>query len=258
MRYPLVTLLWGVLATSLPSGSEAATHHVNQAREILGKQFKKSPARTAENVDNLVPFVRETFEKRLPKYAKKHSARLTETLIALSEEFGMDPLFPLAVISQESSFNPRTIGPVGEIGLMQLRPTTATWLAKKFSIPYKGKKTLTDPVVNIQFGIRFLSLLREQFDSNGKLYISAYNMGASNVRRAMKKQIQPKEYASRVIKRYLMLYRGLNVHYSERQVMARLLDQSSPSDQTALQPLAKVGGVEHLSAAVEAINRRKL
>lgn len=231
MKVKLGQLSLGILVMSLAafgslhsaSAKAEAPAHSEQAKEILGKQYKKSAARSAEQIQNLVPFVREIFEKRLPEKYRKHAPELTQQVIALSSEFEMDPLFVLAVIAQESSFNPRTVGPVGEIGLMQLRPKTAQWIARKFKLKYRGAKTLVDPVTNVTLGIHFLSLLREQFESDGRLYISAYNMGAKNVRKAVKKKIRPKDYATRVIKRYLAFHQGLSFHFSLRSQTATKL-----------------------------------
>jgi hypothetical protein len=57
-----------------------------------------------------------------------------------------------AVVFVESSYNASTIGHVGEIGLMQVRPGTAAMLGFKGSIAELAK-----PEVNIHYGVTYLS-----------------------------------------------------------------------------------------------------
>lgn len=57
-----------------------------------------------------------------------------------------------AVVFVESGYNPATIGSVGEIGLMQVRPETAAMLG------FRGNTTeLAEPDVNIHYGVLYLT-----------------------------------------------------------------------------------------------------
>lgn len=57
-----------------------------------------------------------------------------------------------AVVFVESGYNPTTIGRVGEIGLMQVRPETAAMLG------FRGNNAeLAEPDVNIHYGVLYLS-----------------------------------------------------------------------------------------------------
>ena len=57
-----------------------------------------------------------------------------------------------AVVQVESNYNPRVIGGVGEIGLMQIRPQTAAMLG------FRGSAAdLAKPEVNIHYGVTYLS-----------------------------------------------------------------------------------------------------
>ncbi len=57
-----------------------------------------------------------------------------------------------AIIDQESSFNPRAVGGVGEIGLMQLQMIVVEEWAKsqKINTPYRG--SVFQPELNIEIG----------------------------------------------------------------------------------------------------------
>lgn len=57
-----------------------------------------------------------------------------------------------AVVFVESGYNPAVIGSVGEIGLMQVRPETASMLG------FRGNTTeLAEPDINIHYGVLYLS-----------------------------------------------------------------------------------------------------
>lgn len=57
-----------------------------------------------------------------------------------------------AVVFVESGYNPGTIGTVGEIGLMQVRPETAAMLG------FRGNNAeLAEPDINIHYGVLYLS-----------------------------------------------------------------------------------------------------
>jgi soluble lytic murein transglycosylase-like protein len=57
-----------------------------------------------------------------------------------------------AVVQVESNYNPATIGGVGEIGLMQIRPQTAAMLGFRGS-----NEDLARPEINIHYGVTYLS-----------------------------------------------------------------------------------------------------
>jgi len=186
--------------------ADSRTEH---AQELLGRAFHTSNAnRVDENNLNLAIY--EEFKRRLPKADKWQAAPLANLVIQEARKYEMDPVFIMAVIAQESSFRRTARGPVGEIGLMQLRPTTAACVAKRIGLPYHGEKSLEQPYVNLKLGIAYLSQLRESFKGNATGYVSAYNMGARNVRRMVASQKTPKEYSGKIMKRYHDLYKNLS------------------------------------------------
>jgi soluble lytic murein transglycosylase len=115
----------------------------------------------------------------------------------------------MAVIQTESQFNPNIVGSHGEIGLMQIKPDTAKWIAQKENITFKGKATLKSPTMNIKIGIAYLAFLRGHFQGSAHRYVSAYNMGPGNVKRLLAQAKQPREYATRVMTNYNDIYRML-------------------------------------------------
>jgi len=197
-------------ALASPSSMTSASTRLEHARELLGRRYKKT-IRTAEHATNVAHFVRHITEESLSKRWKRKAPRIARTIMQESKRYGFDPIFLVSVIQTESSFSPTARGSAGEIGLMQLRPETGKWIANEFDIRWRGKKTLYDPVQNIRIGAAYLSLLREKFGKDGRLYIPAYNMGATAVRDAVSQHIFPVEYARRVMSKYLKNYSKISL-----------------------------------------------
>jgi hypothetical protein len=65
---------------------------------------------------------------------------------------GMPPELAEAVADVESAFNPAAVGGVGEVGLMQVLPSTARMLGFR-----EPTQKLFDPELNIRYGVRYLS-----------------------------------------------------------------------------------------------------
>jgi soluble lytic murein transglycosylase len=113
-----------------------------------------------------------------------------------------------------------------------LKPTTAKWISKKYDIKYHGEKSLFDPVVNIKFGAAYLDYLRDRFSGQSRLYLSAYNMGVTNVHRALDKDLWPKDYSSKVMACYVKFYTDLvKTRAPEADVINPLMiaEEDSPS-----------------------------
>jgi soluble lytic murein transglycosylase len=122
----------------------------------------------------------------------------------------LDPVFLCAVIERESRFIPTKVGSHGEIGLMQIRPATGEWIARKYLLPWHGAETLRDPVSNIRIGAAYFAFLRQSFKSRGQLYLSAYNLGPKKTRDKVGQQIWPKEYFSQVMRNFLHYHRQVS------------------------------------------------
>lgn len=171
-------------------------------KELIGRKRLPTTFHENKNAEKIVSqVVFEIVNDSLPKKFKHLSGRVAKAIILEANQYGMDPLFLTSVIKHESNFNPVVVGMVGEIGLMQIRPTTAKWLNDK----YKAVKIvdLTHPETNIKLGAIFLNELRNKFDQNGRHYLSAYNMGPAKLRKKLKQNINPKEYVSNVMKHYV-------------------------------------------------------
>ncbi len=209
MIFALTTLTFAASDPSRSLASIKQNVRIDHARELLGKSYKRSIVSSFEKHKGLEKNILATVTKGLPKKHKSQARAVTSAVIKAATAHGLDPYFVMAVISGESSFNPHAIGPVGEIGMMQIRPATGEWMAKKMKMKWNGEKTLRDPVANIQLGTAYLAWLREKFDNHGQLYLAAYNMGPKSVKMALNKNVWPKDYPRHVMKRYIAFYKSI-------------------------------------------------
>lgn len=94
----------------------------------------------------------------------------------------LDPRLVLAVARAESRFRPDIVSRRGAIGLMQLTPDTAAWIAAKRRQP--GPVTTADldePGENVSFGAWYLAWLLQDFGGRLPVALAAYNAGPSTV-----------------------------------------------------------------------------
>ena len=92
-----------------------------------------------------------------------------------------DPFLVAAVIKHESKFQTTARSDGGAVGLMQLMPQTAAWIAGQLGEPFT-EDYLYDPALNIRYGVWYLAELEREFGGNDILALAAYNAGRGNVR----------------------------------------------------------------------------
>jgi Transglycosylase SLT domain len=98
-----------------------------------------------------LPASSETTETNVPRPCSAFP-RFCELITQEAERTGLDPALVDAVIKVESDYSPDTIGAAGEIGLMQVRPSTARLLG------FVGTdQELAEPAMNIRLGVTYLA-----------------------------------------------------------------------------------------------------
>jgi soluble lytic murein transglycosylase len=106
-----------------------------------------------------------------------------DTIKIEADRNGLDPMLVQAVVRVESRFNPSAKSSKGAIGLMQLMPETADWIAEKKGEHLPNTEELFKPEVNIRLGVSYLKDLLQEFDDSIPTALAAYNAGRGNVRR---------------------------------------------------------------------------
>jgi soluble lytic murein transglycosylase len=135
---------------------------------------------------------------------------------------GIDPYLVLALIREESRFDPEALSWAGAYGLMQLMPATARRMKAKAGVKFTYKAELHEAEKNIPIGIEYLSLVLKEF---GELpfSIASYNAGENAVKGWMERfegremdeviedipYLETRKYVKRVLKSYWQ-YRVLN------------------------------------------------
>jgi soluble lytic murein transglycosylase len=92
----------------------------------------------------------------------------------------LDPALIAAVIDTETKFDART-SPTGALGLMQIEPATAEFLARRSGGTTFAVSDLAQPAVNIAYGSYYLRYLLDEYHDNLTLALAAYNGGETNV-----------------------------------------------------------------------------
>ena len=95
----------------------------------------------------------------------------------------LDDAWVFAVVRQESAFATDAQSTAGARGLMQLMPTTASFIARKTGVKPPQKQELYDPGLNIQLGTAYLRKVMDQLAGNQVLATAAYNAGPNRVKR---------------------------------------------------------------------------
>ena len=106
--------------------------------------------------------------------------KYTESIYNYSIQYNVKPEFIASVINSESSFNKDAVSKKGAVGLMQLMPTTAEWLAQKLNTDY-SYQLLTNPDYNIKLGTYYLAYLSNKFNDT-TVVLCSYNAGEGVVK----------------------------------------------------------------------------
>ncbi len=104
-----------------------------------------------------------------------------ELVMLYAEANGISPALVASVIMHESKFLKDVHSPRGAVGLMQIMPETAEWIAGELEESDFSLQRLHEPEMNIRYGTWYLALLDREFNGNPVLALAAYNAGRGTV-----------------------------------------------------------------------------
>lgn len=172
-------------------------------KEVLQKSIGDSPAFSLvmESLTNAMMGE----DKSLINYIneeKRSNGSIEDIVKKASEKFSIDEDLIMAVIKQESSFDPNATSHAGAMGLMQLMPGTADYLG--VNNPY-------DIEENINGGTKYLRELLNLYGNRKEMALAAYNAGPGTLQiRGVKdpSQIDRLPYETRDYVQKVMKYYG--------------------------------------------------
>jgi soluble lytic murein transglycosylase len=100
-----------------------------------------------------------------------------------AQRAGIPPALLLALVREESTFEPRAVSPQQAIGLTQVIWETAQDMARALGIRLRSRSDLFSPKLNALLGARFLATLIRYYRGRPILAMAAYNAGPGNVDR---------------------------------------------------------------------------
>jgi len=152
------------------------------------------------------------FKKEIVKQIKKeykvarHDAWvIADAVVRNSERYGVPVEIILSVIGAESAFNNDAVSPVGAVGLMQVMPTTAEYIAKKIR---PGEYNIKDARTNIRFGTWYLARMQKKYN-DWALAVRAYNCGPGRTDKVLAGKYdypqETKDYHDKVMAKVLVI-----------------------------------------------------
>lgn len=95
--------------------------------------------------------------------------------------YNLQAAYVAAIIKNESSFRTDARSNAGALGLMQLMPDTAEWIAGKLKDNSYTFERLADGKLNMEYGCWYLNFLSKRFWSDPILTTAAYHTGQGKV-----------------------------------------------------------------------------
>lgn len=120
----------------------------------------------------------QALSQQLTYWQARYPFPFLEEIETWSHQRQLNPLLVTALIRQESHFEPKIRSVVGAVGLMQMMPGTAKWVAQRSNLK---QYNLENPNDNIHLGTWFLDYTHQQYKNNSLLAVASYNAGPNNV-----------------------------------------------------------------------------
>lgn len=178
-KFVVVCALIGAVSSFVPSiASSAPVSEPTNLSDLLQAQAAKkaTEAQKATKAKQAQKSTKKTAAKAAKNGGKAKSQTGERPYSKLIEQYaknyGVPTALAHAVVRHESNYRPNVRGKAGEIGLMQIKLTTARGLG------YSGSaKGLYEPSTNIQYGMKYLAMAHKLGGGSTCGTILKYNAG---------------------------------------------------------------------------------
>lgn len=102
-------------------------------------------------------------------------------------KYNLEPYLIASVINVESGYNPKAKSSADAIGLMQIIPSTASYVSSLYKINFQNQDDLFNPEINIEIGSAYLRYLLNKFEDL-ETALASYNAGETVVRSWLKNE----------------------------------------------------------------------
>ena len=110
-------------------------------------------------------------------FALRYMAPYKDALLEAAQQTGLDEALVFGLVRQESRFRADAVSSAGAVGLMQLMPPTAKWVAKQLGKTDYRPSQIGDVATNAKFGAYYFKYWLDRFDNLSLLAIAGYNAG---------------------------------------------------------------------------------
>ncbi len=115
-------------------------------------------------------------------YTQRYPSPHNDIMHPATQTLGLDKAWVYGLIRQESRFIMDAQSNVGASGLMQVMPSTASYVAKKIGLTDFAQHMLSDVRTNILLGTNYMYMVLGGFEGSQALATAAYNAGPGRLR----------------------------------------------------------------------------
>lgn len=151
---------------------------------IAPRWLSEQPRAALALLDGDLLQIDSVLAQKAPELGISLRRRVADAVLDEARRARFDPLFILALIQVESSFDGEAVSWAGARGLMQLTPPTLVYLSALEGIRLSAEDLWRDPALQVRLGVRYLSRLEKRFGSLD-LALMAYNAGPEKIRQSL-------------------------------------------------------------------------
>ncbi len=149
--------------------------YVVRGRDDEGLLLAADYARRVGLYDRAINTADRTKERH--DFGLRYMMPFREHFAAAAHDQAVDEALLLSIARQESRFAPDIISSAGAVGLMQLMPMTARWVAKQLGRSDYRSSQIGELATNTQFGAFYFKYCQDRLEGMPALAAAAYNAG---------------------------------------------------------------------------------